>query len=46
MASTVENFFEKKANRDQEPLIICGRTVPTWESEASTARNIVELGSG
>ena len=46
MTLAEESFFKKKANRDQEPQIFCWRTAPTWESEASTARDTEALGSG
>ena len=38
MDSAVESFFEKKASGDQKPQLFCWRTAPTWESDASTAK--------
>ena len=46
MALVAKSFFEKKANRDQEPQINYWRTALTWESEALTARDTEGVGSG
>ena len=32
MDSAEDNFLEKKAKGDQEPLTHCCRTAPSWES--------------
>ena len=46
MAQVAERFFEKKTNKDQVPQIICWRTGPIWDSEASTVRDMDVLGYG
>ena len=38
--------MEKNARGDQEPLIFCWNTPPTWVSEASTARESGADGTG
>ena len=38
--------MEKKERGCQDPLVLCCRTAPTWESEASVARDRVAEGSG
>jgi hypothetical protein len=39
-------FLEKKERGCQEPFGFCWRTAPTWEFEASVARERRAVGSG
>ena len=46
MDSAEDNFLEKKARGDQDPRMSCCRTAPTWESDASTAKDTAAPGTG
>ena len=46
MDSAEDNFLVKKARGDQDPWMRCCRTVPTWESDVSTAKDTAAPGTG
>ena len=44
--SVEDNFLERTVRGDQDPWRGCCRTAPTWESDASTAKDTAAPGTG